>query len=140
MYDSPAAIDPAYDRFLQLFNGGRFWDGHEALETRWREDGSEFYHALILLASAFVHVMRGNRHGIAAQIGKATPLLEPRKPHYLGLDVDRILEHAAACRQIVAEHPDAPPQAWPVLIPIPRLDFDSARVRGDEAELPAASP
>jgi hypothetical protein len=139
-YDDPAAIDPAYDLFLRLFNSGQFWDSHEALEARWREDGSEFYHGLILLASAFVHVNRGNRHGIAAQLGKARPFLESRAPHYLGLDVNRILDHAATCRQIVAEHPDAPPHAWPVLVPFPRLEFDPALVRGDEFELPGADP
>jgi predicted metal-dependent hydrolase len=136
VHDSPEAVDPAFDAFLRLFNSGRFWDSHEVLESRWRDDGSEFYHALILLASAFVHVLRGNRHGIAAQLEKARPFLESRAPHYLGLDVTRILEHAAACRQIVAEHPDAPPEAWPVLIPLPKLDFDPARIRGDEFELP----
>ena len=133
--ESPADIAPAYARFLELFNRGEFWESHEALEAPWREHGSEFYHALILYASAFVHVNRGNRHGIAAQLGKARPLLEARRPHYLGLDVDRILEHAAVCRHIVAENREAPVEAWDVLIPSPRLDFDPGRVRGDEPEL-----
>lgn len=134
---TPAAIDPAYARFLELFNRGEFWESHEALETPWREHGSEFYHALILFASAFVHVNRGNRHGIAAQLGKAQPLLEARRPHYLGLDVDGILEHAAVCRHLVAENHGAPDDAWDVLIPAPRLAFDPERVRGDEPELEA---
>jgi hypothetical protein len=132
---TPAAVDPSYARFLELFNGGRFWDSHEALETPWREGGSEFYHALILYASAFVHVARGNRHGIAAQLGKALPLLERHRPQYLGLDVEAIREHAATCRHIVAENREAPEEAWEVLIPSPRLEYDPGRVRGDEAEL-----
>lgn len=134
---SPADIDPGYARFLELFNRGEFWDSHEALETPWREQGSEFYHALILYASAFVHVNRGNRHGIVAQLGKAQPLLEARRPHYLGLDVDAILEHTAVCRHLVVENRDAPEEAWDVLIPSPRLVFDPDRVRGDEPELTA---
>ena len=138
---SPADVDPAYARFLQLFNRREFWESHEALEGPWREHGSEFYHALILFASAFVHVNRGNRHGIAAQLEKARPLLEARTPHYLGLDVDAILQHAAICRHIVAENRDAPDEAWDVLIPTPRLSFDPDLVRGDEPELvpPAGS-
>lgn len=131
----PAAIDPAFAAFLDLFNQGEFWESHEALEAAWRETGSEFYHALILFASAFVHVDRGNRHGIAAQLGKAQPLLESRAPHYLGLDVAGMLEHAAVCRHIVAENRDAPDGAWDVLIPRPRLPYDPGRVRGDEPEL-----
>ena len=136
---TPAEVDPAYAEFLELFNGGEFWESHEALEGPWRERGSEFYHALILYASAFVHVHRGNRHGIAAQLSKAQPLLEARRPHYLGLDVDGMLEHAAVCRHIVAENRQAPHEAWDVLIPTPRLGYDPARVRGDEPEL-ATSP
>jgi uncharacterized protein len=127
--------EPAFDDFLTLFNRGRFWESHEALEGPWKESGSPFYHALILFASAFVHVQRGNRHGIAAQLGKAVPILQGYSPRYLGLDVDRMLDHAAVCRQVVAEHPDAPADAWAVLIPLPRLEFDAAHVRGDEPEL-----
>jgi uncharacterized protein len=142
MYEMPADIDPAYAQFLVLFNQGRFWDSHEALEPAWRRTGSHFYHALILFASAFVHVQRGNRHGIAAQLGKAQPLLHARKPAYLGLDVDRMVEHSVTCRQLVAENPEAPPEAWPILIPAPRLQYDPARVRGDEPEVapPQRSP
>lgn len=137
MYQTPADIEPAYDEFLDLFNKGLFWDSHEALEPAWRRTGSEFYHALILFASAFVHVQRGNRHGIAAQLGKAQPLLHARKPAYLGLDVDRMIEHSTTCRQLVAENRDAPPDAWPILIPFPRLEYHPARVRGDEPEMEA---
>jgi uncharacterized protein len=132
---TPADVDPRYDHFLALFNSGEFWASHEALEDAWRESGSEFYHGLILLASAFVHVARGNRHGIAAQLAKAVAVLQPFAPHYLGLDVARVLELAAECRQIVAEYPEAPAEAWSVLVPTPSLRFDPALVRGDEAEL-----
>lgn len=138
MYQTPAHIDPAYAEFLDLFNRGRFWDSHEALEPAWRRTASEFYHALILFASAFVHVERGNRHGIAAQLGKAQPLLHARKPAYLGLDVDHMVELSVTCRQIVAENREAPPEAWPILIPFPKLDFDPARVSGDEPEIEAS--
>jgi hypothetical protein len=133
--EGPAGPAGAYGDFLRLFNQGRFWDSHESLEVPWRETGSEFFHGLILLASAFVHVERGNRHGIAAQLAKAAPVLEACRPHYLGLAVDRILAHAAECRQIVAENHGAPAEAWSLLIPPLRLEYDPALVRGDEPEL-----
>jgi uncharacterized protein len=136
MYPTPDDIDPGYSRFLALFDQGRFWDSHEALEGSWRESRSPFFHALILLASAFVHVQRGNRHGISAQLAKADAILRGYRPCYLGIDVDGLLELTHACRQIVAENPDAPPHAWTVLIPVPRLEFEPTRLRGDEQELP----
>ncbi len=132
---APGDIHAGYGEFIERFNRSEFWESHESLETAWRETGSEFYHALILYASAFVHVGRGNRHGIAAQLGKAQPLFESRRPHYLGLDVDAILEHTAICRHIVAENREAPSEAWTVLIPRPRLAYEPDRVRGDEPEL-----
>ena len=131
----PADVDPAFAAFLDRFNAGDFWESHEALEAAWRRSGSDFYHALILFASAFVHVQRGNRHGIAAQLGKAEPLLEKRRPHYLGIDVDSLLAHSAICRHLVAENREAPDHAWPVLIPSPRIPFETRLVRGDEPEL-----
>ena len=132
---TPADVDPAFAAFLERFNAGDFWESHEALESAWRRNGSGFYHALILFASAFVHVQRGNRHGIAAQLAKADPLLENLRPHYLGIDVDGLLAHGAICRHLVAENRDAPEDAWTVLIPIPRIPFDPSLVRGDEPEL-----
>lgn len=126
---------PALAKFLDLFNGGEYWESHEALEGAWRETGSEFYHALILFASAFVHVQRGNRHGISAQLGKAEPLLERLRPHYLGVDAEALLAHASICRHLVAENREAPEDAWPVLIPFPRIDWKAEHVRGNEPEL-----
>lgn len=132
---SPEQVDAGYARFIDLFNRGEFWESHEALEASWRRSGSEFYHALILVASAFVHVQRGNRHGIGAQLGKAEPLLQRRRPHYLGVDVEALLQHGAVCRHLVAENHDAPAHAWEVLIPRTSIRFDPALVRGDEPEL-----
>lgn len=132
---APDAIEPALAEYLRLFNRGEFGSSHEVLEDAWRRTGSEFYHALILFASAFVHAGRGDRHGIAAHLGKALPLLESRRPTYLGFDVDALLEHAAVCRHLVAENREAPAEAWRVLIPLPRIGYDPARVRGDEPEL-----
>jgi hypothetical protein len=131
----PADVDPRYAEFLDLFNRAEYWASHEALEGPWRDSGSEFFHALILYASAFVHVQRGNRHGISAQLGKAQPIFETFRPFYLGLDVEAILAHAAECRHLVVENRDAPSEAWDVLIPRPRLRLRPELVRGDEPEL-----
>ena len=69
---------------MELFNQEAFWESHEVLEGPWRETGSDFYHGLILYASAFVHVQRGNPHGIGAQLVKAERFLQEFRPAYLG--------------------------------------------------------
>jgi predicted metal-dependent hydrolase len=121
--------------FVALFNRGEYWESHELLEGPWREGRSDFYHGLILYASAFVHVQRGNPRGIVAQLEKAERCLAPYRPVYLGLDVGELLSHSARCRAIVAAHQGAEPAAWAALIPPIRLEPSAERLRGDEAEL-----
>ena len=127
-------------RFVELFNAGRYWDSHEALEDAWRRLDSGFYHGLILYASAFVHARRGTRHGVLAQLEKARRALEPHRPAHLGVDVDGILAHADRCRALV-EPREAPPagadEGWLGLLPRPRLQVRPGLIGGDEPELEA---
>ena len=124
-------------RFVEMFNRGDFWESHEVLEDAWRRLDSDFYQGLILYASAFVHALRGNRHGILAQLDKAEGRLRPYLPHHLGVDVAGVLRHAERCRDVVRANPDAPSDAWPGLIPFPRLTLDTELFAGDEPELVA---
>ncbi len=119
-------------RFCRLFNDSLYWESHEALETPWREDGSEFYHALILFASAFVHVQRGNAHGVAAQLDKARRALEAYRPHYLGVDVEELLEEAARWAAIARAEA---PEAWRGAREPPRFELRRDLVDGREPEL-----
>ncbi|MGE0353547.1 MAG: DUF309 domain-containing protein [Gemmatimonadales bacterium] len=82
---------PALRQFLELFNRGEYWESHEALEPAWQASRSEFYHGLILLASALVHWQRGNRHGLISQMAKALRALEPYAPVHAGIDVGRLV-------------------------------------------------
>lgn len=133
-------IPPALVRFVELFNDGRHWESHEALEGLWRQQNSDFLQGLILYASAFVHVRRGNRHGIRAQLSKAERKLAPYGPWYLGVQVEDVLAHIRQCRGILLTHPVAGPEDWPELIPYPLLRIDERWVRGDESELGGAPP
>ena len=59
---------------MELFNAGRFWDAHEALERIWRsvpdEDEAKVLQGLIQAAAALLHRERGNRHGVRV-VGEA---------------------------------------------------------------------
>ncbi len=123
-------------RFVELFNREEFWECHEVLEDAWRESGSDFYHGLILYASAFVHARRGNRHGILAQLEKATAEIAPYPPAYLGLDVAKIRRHAARCRRLVEARKEPPEgKTWTDVVPFLKLELTRGRIRGDESEL-----
>lgn len=118
-------------RFTELFNAGRYWDSHEVLEEPWRANGSDFYHGLILFASAFVHAQRGNPHGVRAQLEKAERYLGGYRPAYLGVDVEGLLRHAADTREKAARGDTVD---YPSLILSPR------RIRGDETEVETSHP
>ncbi len=129
----------ALERFVDLFNREEFWASHEVLEDDWRRVGSDFYQGLILYASAFVHAVRGNPHGIVAQLDKAEERLAQYSPSYLGVEVKALLEHAARCRRIVGEAGDLPRAEWERRIPFPRLRLRRELIRGDEPELAGLS-
>ncbi|MDZ7778992.1 MAG: DUF309 domain-containing protein [Gemmatimonadota bacterium] len=131
--DLPAALT----RFIDLFNRQEFWESHEVLESSWRASGSRFYHGLILLASAFVHVQRDNTHGIAAQLRKAERALAPYPPEYLGIDVVTLRRSARELRDRAQaeEAPRGHRASWASRVTYPRLVIDPSRVRGDEPEL-----
>ena len=125
------ALPVPFRRFLELHRAGRFWDSHEALEDAWRAGGSDFYHGLILYASAWVHWERRNAHGVQAQLRKARERLDTHPAAYLGLDVAELRAHCVA----VPREVDGNPEGWPDRIaPLP-LSLTGDRLRGDEAEL-----
>jgi len=116
----------ALETFVLLFNRGEFWESHEVLEAPWRVVRSDFLQGLILFASAYVHVQRGNVHGIHTQLAKARERLRPYAPTYLGVDVGAVLAAADAAERAIsrAEVPVAPV-----------LTLAQDRVRGNEPEL-----
>ena len=119
------AVPPALEDFVDLFNKGAYWEAHEALEPDWKRTRSDFYHGLILYASAWVHHDRGNPHGIQAQLAKATPLLEEYSMGYLGIDVSGILKQGRALGDGRA-------------VSVPLIITDLRLLRGDEPELEPA--
>ena len=119
------ALPPALEDFVDLFNKGAFWEAHEALEPDWKRTRSDFYHALILYASAWVHHDRENPHGIQAQLAKAEPLLREYSPGYLGIDISAVLDQGHELRA-----------GRPALVPM--IITDLKLLRGDEPELEPA--
>jgi predicted metal-dependent hydrolase len=105
------------------------------LEGPWRALRSEFYHGLILYASAWVHWGRGNAHGVRAQLGKAAARLGPLPDAYLGLDLETIRTH---CRVVVGLMERAPadrgPAEWARRIGPLALRYDPRAASGREPE------
>jgi len=127
-----------YRQFLIAFARGEYWAGHELLERAWRRTGSDFYHGLILLASAFVHVERHNVHGVGAQLDKAVASLSGYRPYYLGLHVGRLVEYLVHARSVLDDAAAKAPDTWPLAIEAPALEVEEHLIRGTEPEMSSA--
>jgi hypothetical protein len=135
----PAAVDPArwwesraYLRGLDLFNGGYYWEAHEAWEGLWHAAGrsgttADFLKGLIKLAAAGVKHREGNPRGVRSHAGRAAELwravagsLGAGQNLFLGLRIGELIAAAeGACRQGWP----APP---PLLLPTFPRDEDGA--------------
>lgn len=86
--------------FIDLFNGEKFFEAHEILESRWRQEQGEardYYHGLIQIAAAFVHVQKGTPEGGEKLLKTATKYLEKYRPAFMGLDLEKLLAQTQAC-------------------------------------------
>ena len=79
---------------IELFNGGRFFDCHEALEEVWLEfsgDRKKFLQGLIQLTVAFHHLRNGNRVGAGRLLAAALKKLALDSPERALIDVDGLV-------------------------------------------------
>jgi predicted metal-dependent hydrolase len=108
------ADEPRLDRFVDLFNAGRFFAAHEELEAVWRErDGDPFLQGLIILAAAFVKLQRGSAAGAAKHLRAALRYLRAFLPEREGFDVAALV--AAIDQRLALLAAGAEPAAIPPL-------------------------
>ncbi len=83
----------AFRRGIDLFNHGRFFECHEALEEIWtpcRGPERVFLQALIHFAVGFYHHQRKNDEGAARQLRKGLQKLEAYLPKFAEIDTARL--------------------------------------------------
>ncbi len=79
-----------FERGIDLFNEGLFFECHEAWEEIWkRSDGDVklFYQGLIQAAVAILHAQRGNLEGARSLYGKASAKLDAIPSEHMGLAI-----------------------------------------------------
>lgn len=87
--------EDCFERGIELFNAGRFFECHEAWEEVWKKSsGAEklFYQGMIQAAVAILHALRGNRAGAASVYAKARAKLDPMPAEYMGLALGEFRE------------------------------------------------
>ncbi len=90
-------------RGIELFNSGEFLKCHDYLEELIPfESGqaAEFFHGVMELAAACYHLKQGNIFGARYLLTSAIDLIEPCRPSYHGIDVERLLVQVKRCRAL----------------------------------------
>lgn len=104
-----ARLDEFYES-LDQFNDGWYFESHETLEdlwmvTPWPE--RVFFQAIIQIAAAFVHLVRGEYPGIIKLLDIALEKMEEFRPALFGVDVDGLIDDVRAARdRIEARGPE----------------------------------
>lgn len=109
------AADPQWLYALDLFNGGWYWEAHEAWEAVWNALGrttpdARLVQGLIHLAAAAVKVREGKPNGVARHTQRARELLAAPGRHLLAAHWRRFPTAMARAR--------VPPLPHSVLLPI----------------------
>jgi hypothetical protein len=87
-------------RGVALFNRGRYWEAHEALEVVWRQavpPERDLWQGLIQAAAAMLHRERGNRHGLLTQGAAAIQKLRRATPDGFPVETARFVQELQRC-------------------------------------------
>jgi len=118
---------PKYLEGIELFNVCEFFEAHEAWEELWQEDfgpARKFYQGLIQAAVSLHHFGNGNIRGAKKVYFGSCGYLEPYRPHYLGLDLDKFLTEMKTCFGEVIAATEEFPQIEIVPDTIPEIHLD----------------
>jgi hypothetical protein len=96
----PPEYDPLYLQGIEYFNDCDFYESHEVWEQLWADTQGptrKFYQGLIQTAVALHHFGNGNIRGAQKLFVTSRGYLEPYRPKYLGLDLEKFLTEFERC-------------------------------------------
>jgi predicted metal-dependent hydrolase len=116
------SYDVRYVEGIRHFNARDFFEAHEVWEDLWRDERGAsrgYYQGLIQAAVCLYHFGRGNTRGAKKLYHSSHGYLDAYRPHYLGLDLNRLLSDLDRCCAELAACPEDTPRAslQPELIP-----------------------
>jgi len=92
--------DPLYLAGIEHFNKCDFYESHEVWEELWTDyqgPSRKFYQGLIQVAVALHHFGNGNIRGAKKLYHSSRAYLQPYRPVYEGLDLEKLLAQFEAC-------------------------------------------
>ena len=84
---------------IAQFNRGEYFEQHETLELLWRAERRDIrylYQGILQIGVAFHHLRRLNHHGTVYMLTRGPRYLAPFAPRCQGVDVQALLDAAAA--------------------------------------------
>jgi len=91
-----------FQRGIELFNAGKFFEAHEAWEEIWlaeSEPEKTFLQGLIQVSAAFHHRQRGNRKGMESLLAAGLAKLERFPDEHRGIEVAKLRSEARRCAE-----------------------------------------
>ena len=108
------ACPDLFEKGIDLFNTGRFFECHEVWEEIWKRSAAPeklFYQGMIQAAAALLHVERCNLHGAASLYAKACAKLDPLPAEHMGIALGELRDAMKEFFRLVRENakmPDPP--------------------------------
>jgi len=92
-----APLHPQAEEGLRLFNAGKYFEAHEALEVAWlQEKGKvrELYRGILQIGVTYLHITRGNYDGAIKVYGRSQRWLKDWSAVCRGIYVEELLRSA----------------------------------------------
>jgi hypothetical protein len=94
-----------FQRGIELFNAGHYFQAHEVLEDVWRAAPAgqkQFFQGLVQVAVALHHHSRGNRTGARSVLARSMANLAGYPDSYGGIDLAALRATLNRCQQALA--------------------------------------
>lgn len=97
--DCASPLHPHAAQGLRLFNAGKYFEAHEALETAWLEEKGrirDLYRGILQVGVAYLHITRRNYNGAIKVHGRSIKWLKDFPPVCRGIHVEGLRRDAEA--------------------------------------------
>jgi len=104
--DCQGEIHPAAVRGFELFNAGRYWHAHEALETAWLEETGQIrhlYRGILQIGVTYFHIQHANFRGAIKVYGRSQRWIRPFPDTCRGIDVAGLRRDSARVMEAVQD-------------------------------------
>jgi hypothetical protein len=128
-------MEALYEKAIEYFNNGYFFEAHDTFEELWMDDRDEakrFYQGLVQLSTGFYHLVMKNLKGAESQLTKGVEKLSSYPPVYHGLKVSEIISDVEGCVGHIHRARNESMEMDEIVKSIPKLKRDQSTKRRRE--------